>query len=223
MRGRADLGRGNVERDLDYNDEQDVEQPLLRLPDVPVADEKSGPGSDDSHDAAGRADQLCGLDDFQKCERDDAGGRSDSRDQITSCESQTADDSFQRRSEDIQREQIKSQVEQVVMEKQGGDESPELSLADDRRRIERAKTMQGRRICQRAAPEFESKCYDIDCNEEHHRGRGFEARLSILSLTLELKLISRAVTRLQGSKDMKLIANLRGRMEKLKRARHFRG
>ncbi len=58
MRRRADFRCENVEHDLDGDDEQNVEKTLFCLPDMAMAQKKSGPRADDAHDAAGCADQL---------------------------------------------------------------------------------------------------------------------------------------------------------------------
>ena len=60
MRRAADFGCENVEHDLDNNDEQNIEETLLRLPNVVMAKKKSGPPANDSHDATGRTDQFGG-------------------------------------------------------------------------------------------------------------------------------------------------------------------
>src|ERR1700704_1897000 len=60
MRRRADLGRRNIEQDLDDDDEKDVEKTLLCLPHVAMANEKSGPGAHNSHHATGCANDLGG-------------------------------------------------------------------------------------------------------------------------------------------------------------------
>lgn len=64
MGRRADLGRRNVEQNLDDDDEKDVEKTLLCLPNVAMANEKSGPGANNSHHATGCANELGWPHDF---------------------------------------------------------------------------------------------------------------------------------------------------------------
>ena len=54
----ADLRRRDVEQDLDYNDKKDVQKALFRLPNVAMANEKSGPGAHNPHHATGCANEL---------------------------------------------------------------------------------------------------------------------------------------------------------------------
>src|SRR5437868_1611142 len=54
----ADLRRGNIEQDLDADNKKDIEKTLLCLPNVTMANEKSGPGANNSHHATRCAHQL---------------------------------------------------------------------------------------------------------------------------------------------------------------------
>lgn len=165
MRRCADLRRRNVERDLDSNDEQDIEQALLRLPHLAMAKKKSGPGPDDSHDASGRADQFGRSDNLQQSEQDNAGSRSEPGNQITGGESKWADDFFERRSKHIEREEIKPEMKEVVMEEKSGDQSPKLALLDYGKKVERTKPMQNYRTGQCSSPQFDAENSDIEENE----------------------------------------------------------
>src|SRR6266851_4036663 len=156
MRRAADFGCENVEHDLDGNDEQNVEKTLLRLPNMAMAKKESGPRADDSHDAAGRADEFGGPNDFQLGQRYDAGGGTDSRNQIARGESHCADRFFQGRTKHVEREEVKNKMDRVVMQEKSSEESPELASVNDCVDIERAESMQHDRIVQCVSPQLDA-------------------------------------------------------------------
>jgi hypothetical protein len=64
MRRRAHLRCRKIERYLDYNNQENVQEALFGLPHVAMAHQKSGPSAHDPHDTAGGADKFGRLDDF---------------------------------------------------------------------------------------------------------------------------------------------------------------
>ena len=162
MRGGADFRRGNVEHDLDDNDEQDIEETLFRLPNVAMTKKKSGPRTDNSHDAAGRTNDLGRMHNFEQREQDNAAGGSDTGEQVTGGKSQCANGSFQWRTQHIEREKIEDQMKQAVMEKERGKEPPKFAFVDNGEEIERAQSMQCNRIVQRSSMELDIKCAKVE-------------------------------------------------------------
>src|SRR5262249_34100524 len=64
MGGCAHLRSRNVEEDLNNDDEENVEKTLPGLPDMTMQKKKTSPGSDNPHDATGRANGLTQPHDF---------------------------------------------------------------------------------------------------------------------------------------------------------------
>src|SRR5205085_3292999 len=179
MRRGADLRRGDVERDLDGDDQEDVKQTLARMPDVAMSQKKSCRGADDSHYAPRSADQFRGLNNFRQSQQDNTARRSDSGDEITGAESQRTDCALERRSEHVKREQIESEVNEIVMQKNSADQTPKFTFADYRGEVERAEPVQDDGICEPTAPKLDPKHGHVQENQSDDDGRTAQAtRLS---------------------------------------------
>ena len=81
------MRRGNVEHDLNGDDEENIEKTLLRLPNVAMANKKSSPGADNSHNATGRTNKLGWPHDLYQREQDHAAGGSNSSNHVAHCKS----------------------------------------------------------------------------------------------------------------------------------------
>ncbi len=111
-----------------------------------VAKEKSGKSADNAHDATGGADQLGGPNDVEQSEHDYSGARAETGDQIAKEESDAADGTLERWSEDVEGEQIEKQVDGPVMQEERGAEPPVFMAPDDEVRIKGSKPGESGRI-----------------------------------------------------------------------------
>src|SRR3954468_6004091 len=184
-----------------------------------MANKKSGPDTDDSHDATGRADQNRRAHNFRERKQDHARGGSDSGYQIGAGKSNRADNFLERRPNHVKREQIENQVDGIVVEKKRGKEPPKLALADHRKKIERAEAMQCLRIAQGFTMQLDKINRDVEQNDDDHSGGASQPAKYRIRQALAFDFRRRKISRFELMENTQLLAQLRRRMQNLKCAR----
>ena len=100
MSGHTDVWSHEIESDLHYHNDNDVSQSLLCQRRVPVKEKKSSPCADDAHDTARGSDEFQRREQVQFCQQDHADARPEAGEKVAKHERDSADLTFQRRSED---------------------------------------------------------------------------------------------------------------------------
>src|SRR6476620_9711486 len=121
----------------------------------------SGPDANNSHHAAGSANELIGPRPVGKVQKQNAGARSQPREQIIKSETKRTDDAFQARSDHEERVKIEEKMERPEMKEQRGEHPPVFAAVTDRPRLERAQSGRCERTHRAAQAYFGNEHGDV--------------------------------------------------------------
>ena len=109
---------------------------------MPVAQKKSRPRPDDTHDAARGTNDFFGWRYTNHMQEDNAEARADAGKEVAGKKSNCADGSFKGRTENIQRIYIKEEMDRAVMEKERSQKPPIFASRKEIPRLELPKAVQ---------------------------------------------------------------------------------
>src|SRR3954463_5289249 len=152
MRGHADLRSGEIERDLDDDNQNDVSEPSPGEGFVAMAQQIARPNANDSEDAARGANEIRrgGIPEPQE---QHPRARSETGQQIINTKTHRANDAFEPRTDYKKRVEIEKEVQGPVVKEQGA-QHPPIFAGQDGPRLERSQSMQRERVGGAAKPDF---------------------------------------------------------------------
>src|SRR5947209_80761 len=183
-----------------------------------VTNQKSRPGSDNSHDAPGCANQFGLRHNFKQSERDHTGGRSDPGDQICKPEARGTDRALERRPEHIESEQVEEEMSHIVVKKKRREQPPKFAFANNSGVIEGAESPHDDLRIQSSSVPFDIKDNQVNEDEQKDDRRLPDARIKTGFPGLSRR-CGGVVMPAGGehAKNFELFTDLRGGMQPLKK------